>query len=200
MYKFSQDNTKPVLTEEYDISKNDVVFGIVARLSPEKRHLDYVEAAKIAHKQNPNMKFFIIGDGPMRQEIEKQIEGCDYIIMTGMRRDVPNILRSLDCFVLCSEVESLPLSIREAMSMKLPVVVTDVGGNREIVADGVTGLLVDPHRPNELADAMLRIASDKDSRKDMGERAWRFCKDRFDARDWAKYTESKMKNMISNFR
>lgn len=200
MAKFSEENTYPVLRDEYHIAKDDVVFGIVARLSPEKRHCDYVEAAKIAHGKNPNMKFFIIGDGPMRKEIEMHTAGCDYIILTGMRRDVPNVLRSLDCFVLCSEVESLPLSIREAMSMKLPVIVTDVGGNREIVADGVTGLLVDAHRPEELAEAMLKIASDENVRKDMGERAWRFCKDRFDARDWARLTENKMKNMISNFR
>lgn len=195
--RFSRIKTSPILREEYGLDNETVAFGIIARLSPEKRHEDYIAAAKIVHKQNPNTKFFIVGDGPTREAIEPLAKGEDYIIFTGMRRDIPNVLRSLDCFVLCSKVESLPLSIREAMSMELPVVVTDVGGNREIVAEDVTGYLVNSFAPKQLANAMLKIANNKEHREEMGKAARRYCLDRFDARDWAIYTEEKFKTILN---
>lgn len=195
--RFSRGKTKPVLREEYDLGNEVVAFGIIARLSPEKRHEDYIEAAKIVHKQNPNTRFFIVGDGPTRASIEPLAEGKDYITFTGMRRDIPDVLRSLDCFVLCSKVESLPLSIREAMSMELPVVVTDVGGNREIVAEDITGYMVAPFAPAQLAEAMLKIANDKEHRVEMGQAARRLCIDRFDAKDWAIYTENKFREVLN---
>lgn len=196
MIKFSRERTKPILRDEYPMSQNKTCFGVVARLSPEKRHQDYIEAAKIAHMVNPNTHFFIIGDGPTMENVRPLADGCDYITFTGMRRDIPDVLRSLDCFVLPSEVESLPLSIREAMSMELPVVVTDVGGNREIVAEGITGFLVPSHNPEKLAEAFCKIAEDKERSKQMGENARHFCSDRFDARDWAVFTKDKMEEVI----
>ncbi len=196
MKKFSVENSIPILRQEFHISEGVQVFGIIARLSPEKRHADYIDAAKIVHHNNPNTHFFIVGDGPTRKEMELYAGNCDFISFTGMRSDIPNILRSLDCFVLCSEVESLPLSIREAMSMKLPVVVTDVGGNREIVAEGITGYLVPAKSPERLANAMLKVANNKMQSIQMGIEAWTFCKDRFDAVNWAEYTEQKFQSVI----
>ena len=196
MNKFSISNTIPVLRKENCIGNETIVFGIVARLSPEKRHQDFVEAAKIVHKKYPKTYFFIVGDGPTRELIEPMLFDCNYIFMTGMRRDVPDCLRSFDCFVLCSEVESLPLSIREAMSMKLPVVVTDVGGNREIVAEGLTGFIVPPKSPVKLAEAMCKIVESENDRVQMGNEAWHLCKDRFDATMWACITEKKFESII----
>lgn len=198
MVKFSRATTVPVLREEYNVTADTIAFGIVARLSPEKRHCDYVEAAKLVHAKIPNSLFFIIGDGPTMEEVKECAKGCDFIIFTGIRRDIPNVLCSLDCFVLPSEVESLPLSIREAMSMELPVICTDVGGNREIVADGITGILVQPHNPAKLAQAIEEVAADAELRKQMGQKARIFCADRFDARNWAIITKNKMASVLSN--
>lgn len=197
MQRFSRMNTTPVLRSEYKIDESIQIFGLIARLSPEKRHDVYIEAAKIVHKKNPNTRFFIVGDGPTMEVTRKQAEGLEFVLFTGMRRDIPNCLRSLDCFVLCSDVESLPLSIREAMSMELPVVVTDVGGNREIVAEGITGFLVPSNNPDALASAMLRIANEPQKAKSMGLEARQYCKDRFDAINWAKYTEQKFKSVLN---
>ena len=198
MQKFSRAVTNPVLRREYNIPEDSVTFGVIARMSPEKRHADYIAAAKEVHAENPNTHFFIVGDGPTMSQMKPLADGCDFITFTGMRRDIPDILRSLDCFVLPSEVESLPLSIREAMSMELPCVVTDVGGNREIVADGITGYLVKSHHPEQLADAMIKIAENQDKRQEMGKIAHKFCEDRFDARNWAVLTKNKMEEVINN--
>ena len=200
MTRFSPETTRPVLRETFGISPDETVFGIVARLSPEKRHQDFIAAARLVHTQNPATRFLIVGDGPTLPDIAPLATGTEgYLHFCGMRRDIPDCLRSLDVFVLCSEVESLPLSIREAMSMALPVVVTDVGGNREIVAEGVTGLLVPALDPQALAAAMLRLAADRTSREKMGAEARRFCADRFDARSWARLTEEKFKHDIDTY-
>lgn len=194
--RFSQENSIPVLRSEYQLGSDIVAFGIIARLSPEKSHEDYIAAAHIVHQQDPNTRFFIVGDGPTRESLMDLTKDLDYIIFTGARRDIPNVLRSLDCFVLCSKVESLPLSIREAMSMSLPTIVTDVGGNREIVAEGITGLLVPPSSPVQLANAMLKIVRNQEYAALMGKKARQYCLDRFDARDWAEYTEQEFEDVI----
>lgn len=190
MARFNRDNCKPILRSEYNIDENDVVFGIIARLSPEKRHCDYINAARTMHAKLPSTKFFIVGDGPLMNELKTMACNDDFIIFTGVRRDIPDVLRSLDCFVLSSDMESLPLSIREAMSMKLPVIATDVGGNREIVAENLTGYVVPARSPMSLADAMCSVAYSKSKREQMGLLSWKFCKDRFDANNWADYTEA----------
>lgn len=190
MDRFSRIKSKPVLRDEYGLKSSTLCFGIIARLSPEKCHLDFVEAAKITHREYNDSKFFIVGDGPMRPRILNAIQGVeDFIIMTGMRRDIPNVLSSLDCFVLSSEVESLPLSIREAMSMSLPVITTDVGGVREAVLEGITGLVVPRHNPEALAQAMIKIAKDSDIRILLGFRGRELCKLNFELHNWSSKTE-----------
>jgi len=195
MDRFSADSSSPVLREEYKIPTDHFCFGIVARLSPEKRHSDFIEAAQEVHAAHPNSSFFIIGDGPQRAFIQDQVNGAEsFIHMTGMRRDIPDVLKSLDAFVLCSEVESLPLSIREAMSMGLPVIATDVGGMREAVLHGVTGLVVPPHQPAILSEAMKKLMSDPDIGPEMGKRGRQFCQTSFEVHDWSKKTETMFLN------
>ncbi len=86
----------------------------------------------------------------------------------GERDDVPALLGAADLFVLSSVSEGMPISILEAMASRLPVVATDVGGVRELVADGQTGLVVPHSRPDRLAAALGRLADDEALRQAMG--------------------------------
>lgn len=195
MERFSRDSTLPVLRKEYQIPADHFCFGIVARLSPEKRHSDFIAAAREVHAIHPNSSFFIIGDGPLYAAIREEVNGAEsYIHMTGRRRDIPDILKSLDAFVLCSEVESLPLSIREAMSMGLPVIATDVGGMREAVLHGVTGLVVPPHQPGKLGEAMKKLMLNPDMGPELGEKGRLFCQISFEVHNWSKKTEAMFLN------
>jgi len=190
MDRFSKNKSKPVLRSEFHIDNDCVCFGIIARLNKEKRHTDFIEAAKIAHKKIQNTKFFIVGDGLEKDTILKASEGSeDFIIITGARRDIPDVLRSIDCFVLCSEVESLPLSIREAMSMGLPVIATDVGGVREAVIQGITGLVVPSKNPGLLAAAMIQIAENKELRNVLGNNGLELCRTNFELGNWLQKTQ-----------
>lgn len=186
------------MSDEFDVGDNCCCFGIIARLSKEKRHLDFIEAAKIAHDKNYHTKFFIIGDGPEKGKVLKSIKGFeDFIILTGMRRDIPDVLRSLDCFVLSSEVESLPLSIREAMSMGLPVITTDVGGVREAVLEGINGFVVPRYNPDLMAEAMIKIAGDIGLRTSLGNRGLELCQLNFELNNWAKKTVELFSNVLT---
>lgn len=185
MDKFSDENSIPVLRKEYNIPESCFCFGIIARLSKEKRHIDFIAAAIAAHKEIPDSRFFIVGNGPEKEKILKEVKGCEeFIILTGARKDIPDVLKSIDCFVLSSEVESLPLSIREAMSMSLPVIATDVGGIREAVIHGITGVVVPPKNPELLAKAMIQMAKDGEAAKRLGEKGLELCKTNFELSKW----------------
>jgi len=199
MEKFSDNNSKPVLRKEFNIEENCICFGIIARLSKEKRHFDFIEAAKIAHRKIKNTKFFIVGDGPEMEKILQVTDGSeDFIIMTGARRDIPDVLKSIDCFVLSSEVESLPLSIREAMSMGLPIITTDVGGVREAVLQGITGLVVPSKNPELIAGAMVQIAGNNELRKTLGKNGLELCRTNFELGKWLQKTQEVFHKVLNS--
>lgn len=136
-------------------------FGTVGRLSPVKNHENLLRAFQKVVETVPNSVLIIVGDGELRESLAAladtlKISGQVHFL--GFRRDVPDILKSLDVFILPSLREGLPLVLLEAMASGLPVVAADVGGIPEVVGDNDFGLLVDPHAPDRLAEAMIRMA------------------------------------------
>ena len=115
----------------------------------------------------------LVGDGPEYNSIELLSKNLninkDYIRFLGNRNDVFDLLNASDMFILPSRLEGLPISILEAMSQRLPVIATNVGGIPELVIDGETGILIPPNDPLALAEAMKRMISDPDMRRRMGE-------------------------------
>lgn len=93
-------------------------------------------------------------------------------VLFGMRHDIPDILQASDVFVLASDTEGLSRSVLEAMAAGLPSVVTDVGGNSELVLDEVTGLIVPPNDVESLSGAMLRLSTEEALRKKFAEAAF----------------------------
>jgi glycosyltransferase involved in cell wall biosynthesis len=141
-----------------------LVFGYVARLGTVKGHDILIRAfARAVHEFGVNAELRLVGDGPLRPGLEAlaQERGVtDRVHFLGTRDDVPDQLRSFDVFVLASEREGRPTSIMEAMACGLPVVATDVGSVRGLVAEGVTGLVVAPSDVDGLARGLCQIATD----------------------------------------
>lgn len=134
--------------------------AVVARLWQEKRIDVLIAAAPRVLARYPDVEFQIVGDGPCRDQLIAQARDTGvlpHIEFIGHRDDVPAILAGSDLFVLPSESEASPNVIFEAMAAGLPVVASRVGGIPELVADGVTGLLVPPADPNALAAALLDL-------------------------------------------
>ena len=104
------------------------------------------------------MRLVMVGEGVLRVEAERILDdggARDLAWFAGERDDIPNIMRGLDCFVLPSRGEGISNTILEAMACALPVVATRVGGNAELVEDGLTGRLVPAADPHALAQAIL---------------------------------------------
>jgi glycosyltransferase involved in cell wall biosynthesis len=140
-------------------SRNEhVIVGTVGRLHEQKGHIYLLQAATLIHRAYPQVRFRIIGDGPLRKSLEAQSRalGVDGIVeFLGARNDVPVQLHQFDLFVLPSLWEGLPYVLLEAMAAGLPVVTTDVDAVRELIADGWEGTVVPSSNAQALAAAVI---------------------------------------------
>jgi glycosyltransferase involved in cell wall biosynthesis len=156
------DHQEPCCTlrEEYGMEPDAQIVGVVGRLELEKGHPTLLEAWPLVLEQVPGAYLLIVGEGS-RQDALHQIaveQGIErHVVFTGRRDDIPAVTAALDVAVLPSYREAQGLTILEAMAMSRPVVASNVGGIPEMIADGVTGLLVPPHDPPALANAIARL-------------------------------------------
>jgi glycosyltransferase involved in cell wall biosynthesis len=160
---------------DFGIGESDKVVGILAALRPEKDHATFLRAARSVVDRVPETKFLVVGEGPMRPEIEGLIHELDLderVVLAGSRSDIPDILRAIDVFVLSSySVECFPNALLEAMAAGRPAVCTAVGGVPEILDEPETGYLVPPHDPDALADRLVHVLSDSELAHRMGRAA-----------------------------
>jgi glycosyltransferase involved in cell wall biosynthesis len=172
------------LTERHRIPRDVRVLGFVGRLSPEKALGDVVEAMA----QLPTDVFLcVVGDGPERACLERQVRNqglADRIVFAGGRRDVGGYLRSFDLLVLPSRREALPVVVREAMALGTPVVAADVGGVREAVRSGETGILYPSGDLPALTQAIRELLEDAERRRQMAEAGRRVVAERFSLDRW----------------
>jgi L-malate glycosyltransferase len=159
--------------------------GMVARMNARyKNHSGFLRIAARIHLQLPDIEFLLVGDGPLRPEIEQQarslgLGGC--VTFLGDRRDIPSVLAAMDVAVLTSDSEGLSNVILEAMAAGLPAVAYDVGGNGELINEQ-RGALIAPGDEAGLADAVVRILADPATpslRNQMGREARRFAQETF---------------------
>jgi sugar transferase (PEP-CTERM/EpsH1 system associated) len=143
------------------------IVGTVGRLDAVKDQANLVRAFALAVKQSVaaarRLRLVLVGDGPMRGEIEGIIRaaGVEPLVwLAGERADVPQIMRGLDCFVLPSLAEGISNTLLEAMAAALPVIATRVGANADLMEEGLSGRLVPRADPQALADEMLGYLAD----------------------------------------
>jgi glycosyltransferase involved in cell wall biosynthesis len=135
----------------------------VGRLDPVKNQFALLEAVAALRQSLPGLRLTVVGDGPLRSALETQADRLgvrEGVTFTGARSDTPDLMRAFDIFVLPSLNEGISNTILEAMATGLPVVATRVGGNPELVADGVTGRLYDPGVPGALEAALMPYVTD----------------------------------------
>ncbi|MBI5574557.1 MAG: glycosyltransferase family 4 protein [Elusimicrobia bacterium] len=154
--------------------KNEHIVGMIACFKKQKAPLDFVKVAGLVCNEKPDIKFMLVGDGVLRKRIEAEIKKLNLeknVILTGWRKDTNEIMKIFDVFVLTSLWEGLPRVIVESMAAGIPVVATYIDGTREIVQEGLTGFVVQPHETEKMAERILRLLNDADLRKKFSEEA-----------------------------
>ncbi len=171
------------------ISPKEKVIGVVAKLWEGKGHEAILEAAHEVIKEIPDVKFLFVGEGYLRNKLEKQVRKMglsDQVIFTGFRSDIPEITATFDIALLVSLFEGMGRVLLEAMISGKPVVATKVGGIVDVVKDGETGILVPPGDADALAKAIVTILKDEELAQRMGETGKRRIDERFIAKTMVK--------------
>lgn len=156
--------------------------GMVARMNHRyKNHSGFLRIAAQIHQRIPNTEFLLAGDGPLRQELEREAASLGLgaaAIFLGDRQDMPAVLASLDVSVNPSDSESLSNVILEAMAARLPVVAYDVGGNSELLSEQ-RGALLSAGDETGFADAVAKLLADSALRERLGQNARQFTQENF---------------------
>lgn len=185
---------------ELGIVEDTKLVGIVGRIVPIKNHRLFLEAAFQVLNLEKFTRFVIVGDGPLRVEVEnyaRKLGISEQVIFTGWRRDLPRIYVDLNVLVVSSDNEGTPVSAIEAMASGVPVIGTRVGGLPDIIAEGENGYLVPPRDPEALAKAVLHLLQDPELAYRMGQTGRAMAKQKFDIRRLISDMESIYENLLS---
>lgn len=151
------------------------IVGTVGRMQTVKDQLTltlaFVRALEMEPSLRSRMRLVLVGDGELREQCQAVLDAGEVAHLAwlpGERSDIPEIMRSLDCFVLPSLAEGISNTILEAMASGLPVIATDVGGNADLVVHGVTGLIVPASDAEEMAQGLLHLAAEPALARSMG--------------------------------
>jgi len=162
---------------ELGLQDSDFIIGTVGNLLHAKGHEYLIYAAKHVISVMPNAKFLIIGEGGLRQSLESLRDNLgltNYVVFTGMRSDIHELLNLMNIFVLPSVREGLPFALLEAMASRKPIIASRVGGIPEIIIDNQTGLLVNPRDPIALAQSIIRLLKDPSLAINFADNAYRW--------------------------
>ncbi len=174
------------LRQSLGIPEQAVVMGFVGRFSPQKNPLDWVRVAKQVGQNENNVFFLMVGDGPMRDQVEEQIKRAgirDRTVLTGLRRDIPALLTCMDIFVHTSLWEGLPRAILQALCMGLPVLAYSADGVREIIQNGESGYIFQPGEIGEMAEVCATLMGHPELRKALGQRGCELVIQEFDLKN-----------------
>jgi glycosyltransferase involved in cell wall biosynthesis len=160
---------------EFRIASDRVLIAIVGRLSPAKAHQDlFLAFARIAPEIRRKFVCLVVGEGDLRSLLEAEVKRLDLddnVIFTGLRRDVPRLLKTIDLFVMSSRWEGLPIALLEAMACGVAPLSTSVGGIPGVIEDGVNGALVESGDIAAMAEQLERLIASPELRTRLGARA-----------------------------
>lgn len=163
-----------VSRDDFDISADAIVLGAVSRLDVIKNHELMLAAISKSRAFFGNIILLIVGDGPERKKLEKltvDLDLTDIVIFTGFREDAASLYRIMDIFLLPSFSEGTAMTLLEAMAARVPSVVSDVGGNPEIIIDGKSGLIFPSNDLVSFCQKLALLCESKERRIQMGEDA-----------------------------
>ncbi|MGH2554325.1 MAG: glycosyltransferase [Actinomycetota bacterium] len=156
------------IRESLGIPDDAPVVGTVANFRAEKGHRYLLEAAAHVRQSIPQVRFVLVGHGPLEEAIRRQVRQMrleETVIFTGARDDAQRLTASFDVFALGSVYEGLSIALIEALALGTPAVVTNAGGMAEVVTHGVSAMVVPSRDPVALGDAILSVLNDPSLRQ-----------------------------------
>jgi glycosyltransferase involved in cell wall biosynthesis len=187
---------------ELGYTESDVIVGKIGRLFHLKGHADLITAARDACRENPHLKFLLIGDGILRGQIESQIAAAgltDRFQFTGLvpPSRIPELLAATDLVVHTSLREGLARVLPQALLAGRPVISYDVDGAREVVHDGVTGFLVAPGDTATLAARVIALSNSPTLRHRLAATGREACRTRFDHREMTRQIRALYERLLT---
>ncbi|GBO90146.1 glycosyl transferase [Marinobacter salsuginis] len=167
------------------IPKDAFVVGTVSRLDPVKNQSMMLRAFKEFSEKYPDSYLLMVGDGSDKEKLislATELGISERTMFTGFINNPIHYLSAMDVFLLSSHTEGTSMTLLEAMSLEIPSVATQVGGNPEIIENGVTGILTEPDSSQSFAEALEKLCQDGPARKSMGKAAQQRFTERFSAK------------------
>lgn len=184
-FHFNKDENRKATRNHYQLDDDEIAIGIIGRLAPIKNHSFFIDVIKeISIKTAKKIRVFIVGDGEEKENIQHQINDFKWpenirFELTSWIKDISSFNPGMDIICLCSKNEGTPVSLIEAQAANVPVISTDVGGVRDIVADKKTGVIVTLGAKDEYMEQLLLLIEDDELRKQLSESGWDYVKDNF---------------------
>lgn len=167
----------------FEKGEGERVVGMAASMTPQKDQATLLRAAAIVKREVPNVRYVLLGDGPLRESLEelsRDLGIADDVAFMGFRSDVAAFYRTFDLGVLATiHPEGHSNFLLEAMALGCPVIASDTGGTDEFVIDGETGRLVPPQEPEALAAAIVDLLKDEAKAKRLASAGQRFVREGF---------------------
>jgi len=183
----------------YHPNENDFIVGTAVVMSKQKGLFYLVQAAKNIVNKYTGIKFLMVGDGPLKNDLESEVKKLGIqtnFYFPGYKKDVQNYLRVMDTFLLPSLWEGLSIVLLEANALGLPIITTDVGGNREIINNEVNGLLIPAQNPEALEHAIEKMYLHKELRNKLAENAENVYKEKFTVQSMVQHYNNIYESLI----
>lgn len=180
--RFTETRPREETRRALGFTENERVIVSLGRLRRQKGHDLALRAMAFVAAAEPRARMLVVGDGPERRRLRRlraRLKLRGHAALLGQREDVPDILAAADCLVAPSRYEGFGLAVAEGMAAGLPVIASRIDSIPEVVEDGVSGILVRPNRPQELAAKVIEILGDRERALLLGERGRARVRERF---------------------
>ncbi len=177
-----QESISKLNIKNLNLKENEIILGTIGNLYKTKGFEYLIKASKILKDKNLNFKLIIIGEGDERKNLEKLIQDLELknnVFLIGKVNKASKLLKAFDIYICSSVKEGFPYTILEAMQAELPIVSTNVGGIPEMISHNQEGLLVNSKSENKLANSIIKLINEKETRKTFSNKAKEKVSDEF---------------------
>ncbi|TKJ41745.1 hypothetical protein CEE37_04025 [candidate division LCP-89 bacterium B3_LCP] len=196
---------KDSFLRQYDIPNDAILVGLIGRLEESKGQHILLRAFADIYRQKPEVYIFIVGETPPEgsdydaslKNLANTLGVSDRVRFVKFQTDLSPVYSALDIFVLASREEAFGLVLLEAMAFGLPIIATNAGGVPEIIQNNLNGLLVEPHNPEALSDALNSLIDDPKLRRGIGTKGYEIVRERFSIKKHLEALESHFADIIA---